>query len=157
MIEVEALLELLDLHSQGLGITGVAFKDLDRNRTTVGSAEQTVNDLQCALAAVATVAALGQWTAASLHVARRDIVEHEGAVGQVAFGQRRLDGRLASQQPVQCGVEFVLIDIAEIEDFTQAGGRRGRRESACCGEFGNGIEDTPGDEGDNEVAAASPS
>jgi hypothetical protein len=74
----------------------------------------------------------------------------------MAFGKRRLDGRLARQQPVQRGVEFVLVDIAKIEDFPQAGGGRGRRQGARGGEFGDGIEDTPDDEGDNEVATAVP-
>jgi hypothetical protein len=39
MIEVEALLQFLDLCCQGFGITGVAFKDLDRNWTTVGGTQ----------------------------------------------------------------------------------------------------------------------
>jgi hypothetical protein len=47
-----------------------------------------------------------------------------------------------------------LVDIAEIEHFAQAGGRRGGREGACGGELGDGIENTPDDEGDDEVAAA---
>jgi hypothetical protein len=37
MIEAEALLQLLDLHSQGLGLAGVAFKDLDGNRHPSGA------------------------------------------------------------------------------------------------------------------------
>jgi hypothetical protein len=39
----------------------------------------------------------------------------------VALGQRGLDGRLALQQPVQRGVEFVLVDIAEAKHITEAG------------------------------------
>jgi hypothetical protein len=31
----------------------------------------------------------------------------------MAFGQSGFDGGLALQQPVECGVEFVVIDLAE--------------------------------------------
>jgi len=73
------------------------------------------------------VATLGQRTAASRQVARGDVVEHEGAVLQMAFGQCGLDGGLALQQPVERGVEFVVSDRAETECFAEAGGGRGGR------------------------------
>ena len=125
MAEAEALLELVDLRRQGGRIAGVAVEDLDGDRAAVGRAEQAVDDLQGALPAVAAVAAFGQRTAAAFHVARRDIVEHQRAVLQMAFGQRGLDGGLALQQPVQCGIEFGVADVAEAERFAEAGGRRG--------------------------------
>jgi hypothetical protein len=70
----------------------------------------------------------------------------------MAFRKSCLDGRLASQQLVQRSVAFVLVDAAEIEDFAQAEGCRGRREGACCGEIGDWLEDAPDYEGDDEVA-----
>src|SRR5271163_2657733 len=59
----------------------------------------------------------------------------------MTFGQCRLDGGLAFQQPVQRGVEFVLVDLSEPEHFaeTRCGGRR--RQRAGSGELGGGIED----------------
>jgi hypothetical protein len=41
----------------------------------------------------------------------------------MALGQRGFDPGLALQQPVERGVEFVLIDLTEPEQFTEA--RRG--------------------------------
>jgi transposase len=41
-------------------------------------------------------------------LAIRRVVEHQRTVLQVALGQRRLDGGLAPQQPVERGVEFVV-------------------------------------------------
>jgi hypothetical protein len=140
MAEAEALLELLDLGRQRRRIAGVAVNDLDGNRASVRGAEQTVDDLQHALLAITVVATFGQRTAASLYVARRDVVEHlrirvttrhrvrmrdEHAVLEVALGQCGLDGGLALQQPVQRGIEFGVIDAAEPEHFAEAGGCRG--------------------------------
>ena len=122
MAEAEALLELVDLRRQRHRIAGVAVEHLDGDRATVRGAEQAVDDLQRALLAVTAVATFGQRTAASLHVARRDVVEHQCAVAEMASGQRGLDGRLARQQPVERGVQFVVIDLAETEHFTEAGG-----------------------------------
>src|SRR5208282_2508814 len=127
MVEAEALLQLLDLWCQGRRIAGVAVEYLDGDRAAVGGAEQAVDDLQGALFAITIVATLGQRTAASLHIARRDVVEHEGAIREMAPGQCRFDGGLACQQPVERGVEFVVIDLAETKRFAEAGGRRGGR------------------------------
>src|SRR3954471_2382026 len=154
MVKTETLLELVDLRRQRRGISSVAIEHLDGNRTAVRGAEQAVDDLQAALLAVPAVSAFGQRTAASLQVARRDVVEHQRAILQMAPGQRGLDGRLARQQPVECGVEFIVIDCAETERFAQAGGRRGRRERPGGGELGDGIEDAPDQQGEDEVAVA---
>ena len=70
MIESEALLELLDLCGERHRVSGVAVKHLDGNGTAVGSAEQTVDNLQRAFLAVTAVATLGERAAASLQVAR---------------------------------------------------------------------------------------
>jgi hypothetical protein len=60
MIEVEALLQLLDLRGQSLRIAGVAVEHLDGDGAAVGRAEQSIHDLQRALLSIAAVAALGQ-------------------------------------------------------------------------------------------------
>ena len=49
MVEVKALLELLDLCRQRHRIGGVAVEDLDGNRAAVGGTEQAIDDLQRAL------------------------------------------------------------------------------------------------------------
>ena len=72
----------------------------------------------------------------------------------MAFGQCGLDGGLALQQPVECGVEFGVADVAEAERFAEAGGRRGGRQRPGGGELGDGIEDAAGQHGQDEVAAA---
>ena len=95
-----------------------------------GGAEQAIDDLQRARLAVAAVAALGERAAAALHVARGHVVEHQRAVREMALGQRRLDGGLALQQPVERGVELVLVDLAETEQRRRGWRRRSPGESA---------------------------
>ena len=72
----------------------------------------------------------------------------------MAFGQCGLDRRLAFHQPVQCGVELVLIDATEPEHFAEArcGGRRRKRTRDR--ELGGGIEDAADQQGKNEIATA---
>src|SRR3954471_15996168 len=154
MVKTETLLELVDLRRQRRGISSVAIEHLDGNRTAVRGAEQAVDDLQAALLAVPAVSAFGQRTAASLQVARRDVVEHQRAILQMAPGQRGLDGDLARQQPVECGVEFVVRDLAETKRFAQAGGGGGGGERAGCGQLGGRIEDAANEHCKDEVAAA---
>ena len=72
----------------------------------------------------------------------------------MAFGKRRLDGRLADCQPVQCAIELILVDHPESELLAEAGGRGVRRQSPGGGKLGTGIEDAADHEGQDEVAAA---
>ena len=72
----------------------------------------------------------------------------------MALGQRGLDGGLALQQPVQCGVEFVLVDIAEAEHFAEAAGGGGGRERPRGGEFCCRLEDASDQHGEHEIAVA---
>ena len=88
------------------------------------------------------------------HVARRNVVEHQRAVAEMAFGQRGLDGRLAFQQPIERGVEFVLVDLAESERLAEAGGGGCRRECARGGELGCGFENAADQQRKHEIAAA---
>jgi hypothetical protein len=59
----------------------------------------------------------------------------------VTPGQRGLDRGLTLQLPVQRGVEFVLIDLTERQQFTEARGGGRRRQRTGGGELGCGIED----------------
>ena len=72
----------------------------------------------------------------------------------MAFGEGRLDRRLADRQPVECAIELVLVDHPESELLAEAGGRRVRRQRAGGGKLGAGIEDTVDHQGQDEVAAA---
>src|SRR5450755_2767593 len=72
----------------------------------------------------------------------------------MAFGQRGLDGRLTLQQPVQRSVEFVLIDLAEAEHFTEARCGSGGGQRTGGGELGRWIEDPTDQQGQHEIAAA---
>src|SRR5215831_18637689 len=154
MIKTKAFFELGHLAGQGHRVGSAAVEDLDRHRTAVRSAEQTVDDLQFAALAVTVVAVLGQRAAAAFHVARRDVVEHQGAAGQVVFGKRRLDRRLADGKPVEGDVELVLIDRAEAELLAETRAGRVRRQRAGGGKLGAGIEQTADDEGQDKIATA---
>ena len=125
MLKLEAPLQLIDLGRQRHRIGGVAFKDFNGDGTAVRSTEQAVDDLQSL--AVAAIAAVWPTTAMAFHVARRDIVQHQRPAAEMAFGQQALDSRLTFQQPVQCRVEVVFVDLTEAEHFAQARGGRGRR------------------------------
>src|SRR5208282_5831988 len=105
-----------------------ALEDLDRDGAAVGCAEQAIDNLQLALLAVAVVAELGERAAAALHGARRHVVEHQRAAGKMALGQSGLDRRLAHRQPVEGGVELLLVDGTEAELGAEAGGGGLRRE-----------------------------
>src|SRR5208283_2194091 len=131
-----------------------AVKYLNCDGTAVRGTEQAINDLQGALPAITAVAALGERTTTPFDIARRDIVEHQRTVGEMTSGQRGLDGGLAHQQPVERGVEFVVIDLTEAERFAQAGGRRCRRQPACGRQFGDRVEDAPDQHGEDKVATA---
>src|ERR1700730_5505279 len=72
----------------------------------------------------------------------------------MAFGEGRLDRRLAARQPVECAIELVLVDYPQTELLAEAGGRGVRRQRAGGGKFGTGIENAAAHEGQDEVAAA---
>jgi hypothetical protein len=72
----------------------------------------------------------------------------------MALGQRYLDGGLALVQPVERGVEFVVIDLAKTEHFAKAGGRGGGRQRPRGGKLGDRIEDAADEQRQDEVAAA---
>ena len=70
----------------------------------------------------------------------------------MAAGEALFDAGLAAEQPVHGVVEFVLIDIAEAEEFSQGGDGGFGGQGACGGEFGAGVDDAGDDEGDGEIA-----
>ena len=137
-----------------LGVGRRALEDLDRNRTTLGRAQQTEDDLQRALLAVAAVPALGQRAVGSLQVTGGQVVEHQRVFPQVPLGQTLLDGRLLLHEPVHRGVELMLIDGAEPEHLAQGGDGAVGRQGAGGGQLGLRIDDAGDDQGEDEVADA---
>src|SRR5277367_5269614 len=72
----------------------------------------------------------------------------------MALGQRGLDRGLALQQPVQRGVEFVLVDLTKAEQFAEARCGGGGRQRTGGGKLGSGVDDTPDQKGEDQVATA---
>ena len=151
-LQAKAPAQLLELRSHGGGVGGVALEDLDRDRTPLAVAQQPEHDLQLPSLAITRVAALGQRTAPSLEVRGAQVVEHQGAVAQVALGQTLLDGALALEQPVHRGVELVFVDAVDAEHLGQrvAGGVGG--EPPRGGELRAWGEDSGDDKRDGALA-----
>lgn len=84
--------------------------------------EQAVVDLQRALPAVAAVAELGQRTAAAFEVARRQVIERQGACVQLARGEPLLGRALARKQPVHRCVQVILVGVGDTEVLGQCRG-----------------------------------
>ena len=88
----------------------------------------------------------------SFHVGGGEVVEDEGVFLEMASGEALFDAGLATEQPVHGVVEFVRIDIAEAEEFSEGGDGGFGGQGACGGEFGTGVDDAGDDEGDGEIA-----
>ena len=80
------------------------------------------------------------------------VVEHQGAVGEVALGETGLDGGLAVEQPVHGGVEVVLVGVVDAEDLGEGVARGIGGQASGGGELGAGGEDAGGDEGHGALA-----
>ena len=128
-----------------LGSLVEPFEDLDGDRTPGGGAEQTEDDLERALLAVAAVSALGEFAARPLDVAGGQVVEHEGVFLEVALGEALLDGRLPLDEPVHRGVQLLVVDGAEVEHLAERGDGAFGRQCAGGGELRLRVDDT-GDE-----------
>src|SRR5438309_1768766 len=85
------------------------LEDLDRDRAAVGGADEPVDDLERAAAAVARVAEPRQRARAALEVGGGDVVEDERRAGEMTARERLLDPPLAGKQPVERRVQLVLV------------------------------------------------
>ena len=123
----------------------------------VSRAQQAVDDLQLALLAVAVVAALRQFAAAALQIARRHVVEHQRAGARDACARAPSRPPPAARgQPVEGDVEFVFVNRSQDQASSprlKAGGER--VEHAGSGELGRRRRWSRADDHrDDEVAAA---
>ena len=97
LLQAEALAYALHGWQEGQAVRGIALEHRDGHRAAARIGEQPIVDLQRAGAAVTAVAALGQRAGTALKVARRQVVQHQRVLAQVARGQLVLDGVLARQ------------------------------------------------------------
>ena len=73
------------------GIAGVALEHLDRHRAALTVAQQAIDDLRPVGTMIAAIAVLRQLAAPAFEIGGADVVEGQGAAGQVAPGQAVLD------------------------------------------------------------------
>ena len=139
-LESEAGTQLGNLIGQGRGVCGVARIDFHGHRTSLGVAQQAVDDLQGSLPAVSGVAQARQFTGPSFEIARTHVVQHQGAVMQVALCQGLLDEFLALEQPVHGGVEILCAHVFQSQSLAQGGGSGFGMESTSSGQLGAGSE-----------------
>lgn len=91
---------------------------------------------------------------AAFEIGRGQVIEDQGAVGEVAFGQFLLDARLSWEEPVHGLVEFVLVGGIEMEQLAETAEESVGVKSASGGKFGSWIEDAGDDHGEDEIAVA---
>jgi hypothetical protein len=117
LIDAEALAQLRDLRHERLRIGGVALKHRDGNRHAARIGKQSIVDLQLAALAVAVVAQGGQLAGAALEVARTQVIQQEAAGLQVTLRELALDGILALEQPIHCGIQRLFVTDIELKQF----------------------------------------
>jgi hypothetical protein len=144
----EALAHALHGGQESQTVRGIALEHRDGHRAAARVGEQPVVDLQRAGPAIAAVAALGQRAGAALEVARRQVIQHQRALAQVACGELLLDRVLARQQPIHGRIQIVLVGIGHTEVFSQ-----GRAVPAPGGgQLGVGLDDARGHHGQHQIA-----
>ena len=140
-VELETLFELANLRRQRAGITDITVKHLDRHGAALGGTQQPVDDLPLARFAVSAIAILCQWATAALEIAGGQIVEHQAAALEMTPGEGALDLGLRRQQEIEREIEFVLVDLAELEDGSQRMRRRRHRAELARGDqFGGRLD-----------------
>ena len=154
-VEAEAGADLVDLRGDGVGVAGRALEDLDGDRTPGGRAEQTEDDLERALLAVAAVAAPGEFAVGSLDVAGGQVVEHQGVFLEMALGETLLDGRLTLDEPVHRGVQLLGVDGAEVEHFPRVETALSGFRARAGGQLRLRVDDAGDEQCEDEVAEAS--
>jgi len=152
--ETKSMAEFVDLGSDGFGVSGVAGEYFDGDGATLGVGEQAKDDLRVSGLTVAGVTEFGQRTMAAFEISGSQVIEHQAAVGKVAFGQLLLDARLPWQQPVHGLVEFSLVGGIDLEQLAETAVESVGVKTASGGEFGGRVEDAGEDHGEDEIALA---
>jgi hypothetical protein len=84
VLDAEVLTQLVHGGHEGATVGGIAFMHRDCDRAAARVGEQSVVDLQRAGLAIAAVAALGERTGGAFEVARRQVIEDQAALAQMA-------------------------------------------------------------------------
>ena len=121
--DAEPVLDPGHLGGHGLRVAGVAGEDLDGDRDAVLAGQQPVDDLQPAPDPVFGVPDGTERAGPALERGTGDVIQDQGAAGQVPGGQRVLDLLLPGGQVVHRRVEIILIAAAQPEDVAQGAGR----------------------------------
>ena len=73
---------------------------------------------------------------------------------EVALGEALLDGCLALDEPVHCGVQLLRVDGAEVEHLPERGDGAFGRQGAGGGELRLRVDDAGDEQCEDEVAVA---
>ena len=150
----EVLPQLFHLPAHRARVGAVALEHLHRHRTSPPVTQQPEDDLELAALAVAGIAMLGQRTTTAFEVARREVVENQGAFGQVLLRQPLLDPLLTFHQPIHGPVEFVLIGIPHPQLFPKGVRQRVRIQAPRSGQLGARPQNPRGNQRHRQVPQA---
>ena len=108
---------LVQLRGERLDVGRVALEHLDRQRAPVGVGEQADHDLAFARLAIPVVAERGEGVVLAFEVCAGHVVEEDvGRRGRFSPGEQpALDVGLVVRQPIQIGVEIVLVEADHAE------------------------------------------
>jgi len=133
---VNPVLDLGHLAGDGLRVAGVAGEHLDGDGNAFFAGEQPVDDLQPAPDPVLGVPDGAQRAGPALERGGGDVIQHQGAAGQVPGRQRILDAVLPGGQPVHRAIQVILVTAACAEDLAQGTGRGPGAQPAGDGQLG---------------------
>ncbi len=148
----EPLADGVDHAGHGARVGGVARVHLHRYRPSFWRAHKPPVDLQLSRLAIAAVTERRQRAAAALHIARGEVVEHEGALLEMPARERVLDPLLALCQPVHHRQQLGLFDLAE----RQLVGQRGLRKAAGHRQLRGGRDHQLTDHRHRQIPLAAP-
>jgi hypothetical protein len=117
-------------------VPGVPGEDLDGDRDAVLGCQQPVDDLQPAADSVFGVPDGARRAGPAPGRGGGDVIQHQGAAGQVPGRERVLDRVLPGAQVVHRCVQVILITGPQPEDLAGRGGRGFPPEPAGDGELG---------------------
>ena len=132
----------------------MALEHLHRHRAARGIADQAEDDLKLAFLTVATVAAARQRAMPPLQIARRHVVQHQGARPEMAAGQTPFDPLLVLAQPVQRGIQLLHLDRPQLKRRAERVARRRRVQGPGRRQFGRRRQHPGHDQRQRQLMAA---